>query len=285
MYLEPTHRAPFQPLPLPALELQGLSQVYTGAGGPVQALRGIHLKVQPGEVFGIIGNSGAGKSALLRSITLLDRPTAGKVLVHGQDLCALAPARLRDARRQIGTVFQQVKLLSSRTVYQNVALPLELTDTRPALVKRQVDSLLDALGLAELRQRYPAQLSGGQQQRVGVARALAGNPKLLLCDEAAAALDPETTRLVLALLRQFNRDFGTTIVLISQQPQVLRQIAHRVAVLDAGRLVEQGSAWQLFTHPRQPVTRGLVNVFPGPLPGRYANPGHNANVRSPDGAA
>jgi len=245
------------------IELQGIHQSY----GDVQALRGIELKIAPGEVYGVIGKSGAGKSSLVRTINLLNRPTAGKVIVDGQDLCALDPAALREARRQVGMVFQHFNLLSSRTVYDNVALPLELTGTRPFHIKQKVDALLELVGLAELRDRYPAQISGGQKQRVGIARALATSPKVLLSDEATSALDPETTRSILALLRQINREFGLTIVLITHQMQVIKQVADRVAVLDAGRIVEQGAVLDVFTHPQQDITRRLVDdVVPQELP-------------------
>ena len=245
------------------VELQGIVQHY----GEVQALRGIDLSVAPGEVFGVIGRSGAGKSSLVRTINLLNRPTSGRVVVDGCELTALPQAQLREARRGIGLVFQHFNLLSSRTVFGNVALPLELAGVRPQEVKRRVEELLDLVGLAALRDRYPAQISGGQKQRVGIARALANRPRVLLSDEATSALDPETTRSILALLRQINRDFGLTVVLITHQMQVIKQVADRVAVLDAGRVVEQGEVVQVFTHPRESVTRGLVeDVVPQKLP-------------------
>ena len=245
------------------IELKGIVQHY----GAVEALRGIDLTVQAGEVFGVIGKSGAGKSSLVRTINLLNRPTAGRVLVGGRDLTALAEPELRQARREIGLVFQHFNLLSSRTVYENVALPLELAGERPARIRERVLELLDLVGLAELKDRHPAQISGGQKQRVGIARALASRPKVLLSDEATSALDPETTRSILALLRQINRDFGLTIVLITHQMQVIKQVADRVAVLDAGRVVEQGAVLDVFTHPREAITRSLVgDVVPQALP-------------------
>ncbi|HZY17859.1 MAG TPA: methionine ABC transporter ATP-binding protein [Ramlibacter sp.] len=245
------------------IELQGIVQSY----GAVQALRGIDLAIAPGEVFGVIGKSGAGKSSLVRTINLLNRPTAGRVLVAGRDLTALAGRELREARRQIGVVFQHFNLLSSRTVRGNVALPLELAGVPSGEIRRRVDDLLALVGLSELADRYPAQISGGQKQRVGIARALANRPKVLLSDEATSALDPETTRSILALLQQIRRDFGLTIVLITHQMQVIKQIADRVAVLDAGQVVEQGAVLDLFTHPRQAITRSLIeDVVPQQLP-------------------
>ncbi len=243
------------------IELQGVSQTYPGATGPVEALRGIDLKIQPGEIFGVIGKSGAGKSSLVRTINLLNKPSAGKVIVGGEELSALSGSELRAARRQIGLVFQHFNLLSSRTVYENVALPLEFAEVRPAYIKQRVDELLELVGLSELRDRYPAQISGGQKQRVGIARALANNPKVLLSDEATSALDPETTRSILALLRKINRDLGLTIVLITHQMQVVRYLAHRVAVLHAGQIVEQGSVKEVFSNPQQDITKSLIEDF------------------------
>jgi D-methionine transport system ATP-binding protein len=249
------------------IALEGIHLRYPSPHGPVDALRGVDLRVGAGQVFGVIGRSGAGKSSLIRSINLLTRPTQGRVRVDGQDLTALSPEALRTARHGMGMIFQHFNLLSSRTVYQNVALPLELLDERPAIIKARVDELLDLVGLSALRERYPAQISGGQKQRVGIARALATAPKLLLSDEATSALDPETTRSILALLRQINRDFGLTIVLITHQMQVIKQVADRVAVIDAGRIVEEGSVLDVFTQPRHDTTRSLVDeILPQELP-------------------
>ncbi|MES2938146.1 MAG: methionine ABC transporter ATP-binding protein [Pseudomonadota bacterium] len=249
------------------IELRGVEQSYPGPQGPVPALCGIDLQVAAGEVFGVIGKSGAGKSSLVRTINLLNRPQAGSVTVAGRELTTLAPAALRDARRGIGLVFQHFNLLSSRTVRQNVALPLELAGERPARIAQRVDELLELVGLAALHDRYPAQISGGQKQRVGIARALANQPRVLLCDEATSALDPETTRSILALLRQVNRLFGLTVVLITHQMQVIKQVADRVAVMEAGRIVEQGDVLRVFTHPREDITRSLIDdIVPQALP-------------------
>ena len=233
----------------------------------VHALRDIDLSIPSGEVFGIIGKSGAGKSSLVRTINLLARPSAGKVLVAGRDMLALPDAQLRAARRDIGMVFQHFNLLDSRTVAANVALPLELVGTPKADIKRRVAELLDLVGLGSFGERYPAQLSGGQRQRVGIARALASKPKVLLCDEATSALDPETARSILALLRQINTEFGLTVILITHQMQVIKQLAHRAAVLDAGRVVELADVADIFLQPRQDITKSLVeDVVPQALP-------------------
>lgn len=245
------------------IHLQGITQAY----GTHEALRGIDLHVAAGEVFGIIGRSGAGKSSLVRTINLLNRPRSGKVIVAGRDLTALPDAQLREARREIGLIFQHFNLLSSRTVAQNVALPLELAGVPAAETRRRVDELLELVGLAAMRDRYPAQVSGGQKQRVGIARALANRPKVLLSDEATSALDPETTRSILGLLKQINREFGLTIVLITHQMQVIKQVADRVAVIDAGRIVESGPVLDVFTRPRHATTRSLIEeIVPQALP-------------------
>lgn len=249
------------------IELEGIHQTYRGPQGPVHALRGIDLHVARGEVFGVIGRSGAGKSSLVRTINLLNRPTQGRVTVAGRELTALDARGLREARRGIGMVFQHFNLLSSRTVFGNVALPLELEGLDAAAIRARVGPLLELVGLAGLADRFPAQISGGQKQRVGIARALASRPQVLLSDEATSALDPETTRAILALLRQINRELQLTVVLITHQMQVIKQVAHRVAVLEAGEVVEQGETLQVFSRPAHPMTRSLLDdVVPRELP-------------------
>ncbi len=249
------------------IDLRGITQIYKGPKGPVEALRGIDLKIGAGEVFGIIGRSGAGKSSLVRVINLLNRPTAGEVIVAGRDLTKLSDAELRQARREIGMVFQHFNLLSSRTVYDNAALPLELAGMSKEAIKKRIDPLLELVGLSQLADRYPAQISGGQKQRVGIARALASNPKVLLSDEATSALDPETTRSILDLLRKVNNELGVTVVLITHQMQVVKQIADRVAVIEAGRIVEMGRVIDVFTRPQQAITKSLIDeIVPQELP-------------------
>ncbi|MGN8005040.1 methionine ABC transporter ATP-binding protein [Acidovorax sp. 22279] len=249
------------------IELRGITQTYQGSQGPVEALKGIDLTIQLGEVFGIIGKSGAGKSSLVRVINLLNRPTTGQVIVGGQDLTQLNDAQLREARREIGMVFQHFNLLSSRTVFDNAALPLELAGMDKAAIRERVNPLLELVGLSALADRYPAQISGGQKQRVGIARALASRPKVLLSDEATSALDPETTRSILDLLRQVNRELGLTVVLITHQMQVIKQVADRVAVIEAGRIVEQGRVLDVFTRPQQAITKSLIDeILPQELP-------------------
>ena len=249
------------------IDIRALSLIYPGPQGPVEALRGIDLHIQAGEVFGIIGKSGAGKSSLVRTINLLNRPTSGAVIVNGRDVMQLGDAALRAARREIGMVFQHFNLLSSRTVFDNAALPLELAGMDKAAIRQRIDPLLELVGLSALAQRYPAQISGGQKQRVGIARALASQPKVLLSDEATSALDPETTRSILALLRKINREMGLTVVLITHQMQVIKEVADRVAVIDGGRIVEIGPVLEVFTRPQQAVTKSLVDeIVPQELP-------------------
>ena len=249
------------------IDIRALSLIYPGPQGPVKALRGIDLHIQAGEVFGIIGKSGAGKSSLVRTINLLNRPTSGAVIVNGRDVMQLGDAALRAARREIGMVFQHFNLLSSRTVFDNAALPLELAGMDKAAIRQRIDPLLELVGLSALAQRYPAQISGGQKQRVGIARALASQPKVLLSDEATSALDPETTRSILALLRKINREMGLTVVLITHQMQVIKEVADRVAVIDGGRIAEIGPVLEVFTRPQQAVTKSLVDeIVPQELP-------------------
>jgi D-methionine transport system ATP-binding protein len=240
------------------IEIQALSQRFQGKGGSIDAVRDVSLSIRKGEIFGIIGRSGAGKSTLVRNINLLNRPSAGKVLVDGKDMTALAPDELRAARREIGMIFQHFNLLSSRTVYGNVALPLELAGIPKAEIRDKVMPLLELVGLTGLKDRYPAQISGGQKQRVGIARALANDPKVLLSDEATSALDPETTRAILELLRRINRELGLTIVLITHQMEVIKDICDRMAVMEAGRVIEQGAVIDVFRQPRHEATRALI---------------------------
>lgn len=242
----------------PMVEVRGVVKRFADGQRQVEALGGVDLSINAGEVFGIIGRSGAGKSTLIRCINFLEQPTEGEIIVDGVDLATLTPAELREQRRHIGMIFQHFNLLSSRTVYDNVALPLELAGVSKAEIRKRVIPLLELVGLAALADRYPAQISGGQKQRVGIARALAGEPKVLLSDEATSALDPETTRSILALLGEINRKLGLTIILITHQMQVVAEVCDRVAVMEAGRVVESGEVFEVFTRPQAAITRTLV---------------------------
>ncbi len=214
------------------IELQSITKRFDTPSGSVEALRNVSLTIHEGEIFGVIGRSGAGKSTLIRVINLLERPTEGKVIVGGRDLTALSAAELRAARRHIGMIFQHFNLLSARTVFDNVALPLELRGESKAAIKAKVEPLLDLVGLSDKADRYPAQLSGGQKQRVGIARALATDPKVLLCDEATSALDPETTEQILKLIKDIRDRLNLTVVLITHEMAVVKEIADRVAVME-----------------------------------------------------
>ena len=216
------------------------------------------LEIQDGEIFGLMGYSGAGKSTLLRLINLLERPDSGKVNVCGQELTALDAAALRQARQNIGMVFQQFNLLSNRTVANNVAFPLEIAGWPSEKIKERVEECLEIVGLTERADHYPAQLSGGQKQRVGIARALATKPSLLLADEATSALDPETTHEVLELLKEVNRELGITVIVITHEMDVVSSIADRVAVMEEGRVVETGSVYEVFSNPQTEVAQRFV---------------------------
>jgi D-methionine transport system ATP-binding protein len=249
----------------PAICFENVSKIYPARGGDGQAmaLDLVSLEVAPGQIYGVIGRSGAGKSTLLRVINGLEKPSAGRVLVEGVEVGALAGAGLRDLRRRIGMIFQHFNLLSSRTVFDNVAFPLELAGFRRTALVARVDQLLDLVGLADKRGRYPAELSGGQKQRVGIARALATEPRVLLSDEATSALDPETTRSILDLLRHVNRLTGVTIVLITHEMQVIKDIADRVAVIEEGRIIEEGAVYDVFASPRTETARSFVSAVTG----------------------
>ncbi len=244
----------------------GLTKVYRSRGREVTALDGVDLHVREGEVYGVIGQSGAGKSSLIRCVNLLERPTSGTVTVAGQDLTALAGRgpragrELRQARSRIGMVFQHFNLLSSRTVQDNVELPLEILGRSGKERSRKALELLDLVGLADKAKAYPAQLSGGQKQRVGIARALAGDPKVLLSDEATSALDPETTRSILALLRDLNRQLGLTVLLITHEMDVVKSICDSAALMEHGRVVESGTVTELLATPGSELASALFPV-------------------------
>lgn len=242
------------------IELNNISKVYQSTSGPIQALKDINLTIKSGEIFGIIGLSGAGKSTLIRCINMLEKPTSGSVTINGQDLTKMDERTLRDMRKNIGMIFQHFNLLSSRTVYQNVAFPLELAKKSPAEIEKAVMPLLEFVGLADKKDKYPSQLSGGQKQRVGIARALASQPAILLCDEATSALDPKTTFSILQLLKDVNKKFNLTIVLITHEMEVIKTICDRVAVIEAGSIVEEGSILNVFTRPKSPTTLGFVQT-------------------------
>ncbi len=240
------------------VRFQRVSKRYTSSAGVVQALAGIDLEIPAGGIFGIIGRSGAGKSSLLRMINGLESPTEGKVLVDGQDIATLDDDGRVALRRRIGMIFQHFNLLSAKTVRENVALPLKVAGVPRDVIARRVDEVLALVGLQDRQDTYPRRLSGGQKQRVGIARALVHRPEILLCDEATSALDPETTQSILQLLRDINQRLGITIVLITHEMRVIREICDQVLVLDQGTIAETGPVWQVFGSPRHAATQALL---------------------------
>tara|TARA_R110002049_G_scaffold305627_2_gene502803 strand:+ start:41740 stop:42621 length:882 start_codon:yes stop_codon:yes gene_type:complete len=244
----------------PMIRLSNVQKTYPARRGndAHAALRGIDLDIAAGEIVGVIGRSGAGKSTLIRCINLLERPTSGSVIVDGAEVTTLSKRDLPLFRRQLGMVFQHFNLLSSRTVYGNIALPLELAGASKAEIAAAVDPLLPLVGLDDKRDRYPAELSGGQKQRVGIARALSSNPKVLLCDEVTSALDPETTRQILTLLKDINKRLGLTMVVITHEMAVVKALCDRVAVMDRGVIVEEGNVSSIFANPVHATTQSLL---------------------------
>ncbi|HHV55083.1 MAG TPA: methionine ABC transporter ATP-binding protein [Firmicutes bacterium] len=244
----------------PLVEVEHLTKRFRQGRREIVALDDVSFAVYPGEIFGVMGLSGAGKSTLIRCINLLERPDAGRVTVAGQEMTRLTGRSLMQARRRIGMIFQHFALLSSRTVAGNVAFPLEIAGFPRPEIRRRVDELLELVGLSDRAAAYPSQLSGGQKQRVGIARALAPEPVLLLSDEATSALDPETTLSVLRLLQEINRRMGLTILMITHEMHVIREICHRVAVIDQGRLVEIGPVAQVFSRPQSEAGQRLLRA-------------------------
>jgi D-methionine transport system ATP-binding protein len=244
------------------IRIRSLSKVFEGSP-PVTALENIDLHVEKGDIFGVIGMSGAGKSTLLRCIALLERPTSGSIEVDGTELSARKGKELIDLRRQIGVIFQGYHLLMQRTVFKNIAFPLELTGLSKNKTESRVRRLLDLVGLSDKADAYPAQLSGGQKQRVAIARALANDPKILLCDEPTSALDPLTTRSILNLLQDINQKLGVTIIIITHEIGVVRSICSKVAVIDSSTIAEQGPVKQVFSAPQSSITKMLLSQTEG----------------------
>ncbi|WP_296235105.1 methionine ABC transporter ATP-binding protein [Pseudomonas sp. UBA4617] len=241
------------------IEFQQVHKTYRVAGREIPALNPTTLAIENGQVFGLIGHSGAGKSTMLRLINRLEEPSGGKIIVDGEDVTAFNASQLRGFRQQVGMIFQHFNLLASKTVADNVGLPLTLAgELSRSEIDKRVTELLARVGLSDHARKYPAQLSGGQKQRVGIARALSTNPKILLCDEATSALDPQTTASVLQLLAEINRELKLTIVLITHEMDVIRRVCDRVAVMDAGQIVEQGPVAEVFLHPQHATTKRFV---------------------------
>ena len=247
---------------VPQIELRGLSKVYQIPGGEVQALNNINLTIEQGDIYGIIGMSGAGKSTLIRCLNRLDTPTDGQVLIDGQNILAMSKKQLLQTRRRMAMIFQQFNLLMQKSVARNVRYPLEIAGAPKKQANERVMELLKIVGLEEKANAYPAQLSGGQKQRVASARALASHPEMLLCDEATSALDPRTTQSILELLKKINAELGITVVLITHEMAVIRQICNKVAILDGGKLVEQGTVDDVFMHTKSAAGKRLFGILP-----------------------
>ncbi|GAA0498032.1 methionine ABC transporter ATP-binding protein MetN [Tatumella terrea] len=240
------------------IKLENISKVFTQGTQTITALSDVSLHVPAGQIYGVIGASGAGKSTLIRCVNLLERPTSGRVLVDNQDLTAFSEKQLTLARRQIGMIFQHFNLLNSRTVFGNVALPLELENRPREEIKQKVTALLELVGLGDKHDSRPGNLSGGQKQRVAIARALACDPKVLLCDEATSALDPATTRSILELLKDINRRLGLTIMLITHEMDVVKRICDQVAIISQGQLIEKDQVSEVFSHPKTPLAQQFI---------------------------
>ena len=240
------------------IEIKNLSKTFKTADGSLDALKNVSLTINDGDIYGIIGMSGAGKSTLVRCINMLERPTEGQILIDGVDMGALSSKQLRDARRNITMIFQGFNLLMQRNCLKNICFPLELEGMKKEDAKKRALELLEIVGLPDKAKAYPAQLSGGQQQRIAIARALATNPKVLLCDEATSALDPNTTHSILNLIRDINKKLGITVIIITHQMSVVEETCNRVAILDNGTVVEQGEVSTVFAHPQSAAAKRLV---------------------------
>ena len=252
------------------IKLNNITKIFTLPDKKLTALDNVSLHVPKGQICGVIGASGAGKSTLIRCVNLLERPTHGAVIIDDVDLTQLSEAELVKTRRQIGMIFQHFNLLTSRTVFENVALPLELENKSKEEIHENTTALLALVGLSDKHNVYPANLSGGQKQRVAIARALASDPKVLLCDEATSALDPATTQSILKLLKEINRTLGITILLITHEMEVVKRICDQVAVIDKGRLIEQGTVSEIFSNPKTELAQEFISsTFHITLPEEY----------------
>lgn len=240
------------------IEIQNLSKIYKTKNGLVKGVDNVSLTINKGEIYGIVGYSGAGKSSLLRCINLLERPDSGTITVDGLDLTSLKGEGLRSARLKIGMIFQHFYLISQKTVFENIAFSLKAAKVPTSEIKGRVEELLEMVGLTDKRDVYPSQLSGGQKQRVAIARALANNPTVLLCDEATSALDPTTTASILNLLKKINKELNITIVLITHEMKVVKEICNRMAIMQAGKVMEEGSVYEIFAHPQTELTKEFI---------------------------
>lgn len=242
------------------IEIKNVSKSFKSEKSDVHAVNDVSLTILDGEIFGIIGFSGAGKSTLVRCINLLERPTTGSVLIDGQDITKMSARELRSARKKIGMIFQHFNLMPSRTIFDNVAYALKGSGKSKEQIKQKVRELLKTVEMADKENAYPSQLSGGQKQRAAIARALANDPKILLCDESTSALDPQTTKQILNLLKKLNRSFSITIVVITHEMAVVKELCHRVAIMDHGNVIEEGKTFSVFTSPKESLTKTFIST-------------------------
>ncbi|OOE07701.1 methionine ABC transporter ATP-binding protein [Fictibacillus arsenicus] len=241
------------------IEVRNVTKIYTAKGKDIVGVKDVSLTIEKGEIFGIVGYSGAGKSSLLRCLNLLEKPTSGEILIDGVSITKLSKKELREERLKIGMIFQHFYLISAKTVYENIAFALKAAGKKKDEINQKTLELLQMVGLESQKDQYPAQLSGGQKQRVGIARALANDPKVLLCDEATSALDPNTTKAILSLLQSINKKLGITIVLITHEMEVVKEICHRMAVMQDGEIIETGDVYNLFAHPEKELTKTFIS--------------------------
>lgn len=242
------------------IELQNIQKIFNRKGSVVEALKGVNLTVEKGDIFGVIGFSGAGKSTLIRMVNYLEQPTSGEVIVNNKNLGELTNKELREVRKQIGMIFQHFNLLESKTVFENVAIPLVLNHKPKKEIEIRVNELLEFVGLENKAKSYTYELSGGQKQRIGIARALATNPLILLCDEATSALDPQTTESILQLLKKINKEYNITILIITHEMNVIREVCNKVAVMEKGKIIEQGDLLDVFGNPKEQTTKNFVRT-------------------------
>lgn len=242
------------------IELQNIQKIFNRKGSVVEALKGVNLTVEKGDIFGVIGFSGAGKSTLIRMVNYLEQPTSGEVIVNNKNLGELTNKELREVRKQIGMIFQHFNLLESKTVFENVAIPLVLNHKPKKEIEIRVNELLEFVGLENKAKSYPYELSGGQKQRIGIARALATNPLILLCDEATSALDPQTTESILQLLKKINKEYNITILIITHEMNVIREVCNKIAVMEKGKIIEQGDLLDVFGNPKEQTTKNFVRT-------------------------
>jgi D-methionine transport system ATP-binding protein len=240
------------------IEIKNLCKTYTSKKESFEALKNINLKVSEGDIFGIIGLSGAGKSSLVRCINMLEKPTSGEIFIEGKDITKVSINELRSMRKKIGMIFQHFNLLMNSTVYENIAFPLKISGIKKEEINKRVDKLLEIVDLVDKKEAYPAQLSGGQKQRVGIARALANDPEIILCDEATSALDPNTTQSILNLLQNINRKYNITIVVITHEMKVIKSLCNKVAVMDQGEVVEEGNVIDVFSYPKTKTLKSFL---------------------------